>query len=110
MKRDTQQPFDVRSAGFDAAGYDSESSDALGESFLTVEEWKDLVAAYLYELPERLDIRILWSRDGTHFCRVNVWHESVSPGGNRIYRSSFVALDETPDGPRVRDLTRRRAA
>lgn len=94
-------------AGFELGG---ELDDGLSGSLLELEEWRDLIAAELFETPERLDIRLLWSRDGSSFCRVNVWHTNGSAGAGRIYQSLFVALDDTPEGPRVRDLTRRRAA
>lgn len=110
MKREERQPFDLDSAGFGAAGFNPEAFNPGDECLLTIDEWKDLIAAYLYEIPERLDVRLLWSEGGSAFCRVNVWHQDLTSGANRIYRSMFVALDDTPDGPRVRDLTGRRAA
>lgn len=110
MKRDDERSLDLDAVVVDDAGLDWPVSDELDGGLLTLDEWRELVAAHLYEIPERLDVRVLWTRNGSRFCRVNVWQSSAASGERRICQSRFLALDDTPDGPRVRDLTDRRAA
>ncbi len=110
MKRDEDRSLDLDTFVLDDAGFESANCDVLDASLLTVHEWREIVAAHLFEIPERLDVRVLWSRNGSSFCRVNVWQTNSASGERRVCQSRFFALDDTPDGPRVRDLTDRRAA
>lgn len=75
----------------------------------TLEAFRRLIAAAYYENAAALDVRHLWSRGGGHYFRVNWRHVGGRHDGG-IYRSAFVAIDESSGAPVITDLTAGRAA
>jgi hypothetical protein len=52
------------------------------------------------------DARLLWVRGDVSFYRVNWWRMRPGTYDHYIARSALVAIEQTPNGPVVRDLTR----
>ncbi len=80
-----------------------------GMSLESLDSYRRLIAAAYYESEATLDVRHLWSRGGNHFFRVNWRHVGGRHDGG-IYRSVFVAIDESSGAPVISDLTAGRAA
>ena len=76
---------------------------------MPVLEIQKAIAAKFFEVPERLDIRTLWSRGGVSYMRVNWWNESHMHR-HQITRSAFVRVESVRDGWLVTDCTGRNAA
>jgi hypothetical protein len=67
----------------------------------TIGEMRNAIGAALFERPCDLDIRLLWTRGGTGYFRVNWWTAS-SDRELRIRRSTFIRVERDPDGYQVR--------
>ncbi len=91
--------------------YAPEVESMAGESQVSrlMQQYRQLIAAAFFENEARLDIRHLWTRGEVSLFRVNWWTTTHS-GGPRIFRSAFVAVEQTPEGLVLRDRTRRSAA
>ncbi len=72
-------------------------------------EMRVAIADMLFELPERLDIRYLWTCGTLNYFRVN-WWSMQDMDMRRIVRSAFVLVEALPDGWRIRELSERAAA
>lgn len=79
---------------------------AASTDVLNVEQ---LIAQAFPRTGGQMHVRRLWSRNGTHFYRVN-WWRILPAGASYISDSRFVAIDQSPAGLQVRELTRRTAA
>jgi len=84
-------------------------NELLDEAEVATLSARHAVAGTYFRVPGRMDIRELWRRDGVHYFRVNFW--KFRPDGDPyVWQSAFVAVEHTPAGPVVRELTLRRAA
>ncbi|MDX2197484.1 MAG: hypothetical protein SF069_00760 [Phycisphaerae bacterium] len=78
----------------------------VAETDTTVER---LVAAAYPHRVGTAQIRRLWSRGHTQFCRVNWWRHRLS-GESQITHSAFIAIEQTPAGLQLREISTRTAA
>ena len=79
------------------------------ETTYDAEAVEQLIAANYPYASGELQVRRLWSKGLTHFCRVNWWRRSQF-SAHRITTSAFVAIEETPAGLQFRELTVKHAA
>jgi hypothetical protein len=86
-----------------------DSMECSPQTDLRLTQMRSAIAALLFESPQRLDIRYLWTHGRGHFFRVNWWSASVA-GGTRVVRSVFLRVEALGDGWRVQELTARGAA
>lgn len=90
---------------------DSEVMHAVDElEYMPIDEYREAIAAAYFELPERLDVRYLWTKGPLSLFRVNWWHSDSATGESYIRRSEFVAVERTADGLVLRPPTWRWAA
>jgi hypothetical protein len=78
-----------------------------------LDAWREVrsaVARMFFDVQGRLDIRELWSDGLTHRFRLNWWRYDQGMREQRIWRSAFVTVMETDNGPEVREETVRLAA
>ena len=67
---------------------------------LDLSEMRAAIAALLFEVPERLDVRYLWTSGRLNYFRVN-WWSPRNTEVRRIVRSVFVQVEVLPDGWRI---------
>lgn len=72
-------------------------------------EMRAAIAALFFELPQRLDIRHLWTQGRLDYFRVN-WWSTPATGARRIVRSAFVRVETLRDGWRIQAFPERAAA
>jgi hypothetical protein len=75
------------------------------DSLSTLDDMHAAIRAILFDSPERLDIRHLWTRGAISYFRVNRW-SPASTGSPRIVRSSFVLVEGLDSGWRVQERSR----
>ena len=74
-------------------------------------EAREALAKHFVELPERMDVRYLWSSGQTHYFRVNWWRTNADQLTQSVRRSEFVAIEEDEELRfRVREPVRARVA